>query len=251
MRRLSLLLAAMIVLCAGSIASAHPQSMLHTHAQGFEAGLFHPLLGIDHLLAMVMVGIVAARLSGRAVWLAPAAFVSFMVLGGMAGMAGVPFPGIETAIAVSVIVLGLSAARQKSISLGAMLVVCAAFGFVHGHAHGAEMPSLAQPAPVWPGIRAGHGRAARRGNSRATRLVADCFASAHASLGRRGRCSDRSPAPAVIRRRTRICLALSRSTGKNLLRQGTGLMPQIFHPSMNTIARMSIFVRWELWLRYF
>jgi len=145
MRRLTSLLAMTIVLCAGSIASAHPQLLLHSHGQGFEAGLIHPLMGIDHLLAMMMVGVLAASIGGRAMWLAPLTFVSGMVLGGFAGIAGTSLPGIEAAIAVSVILLGLAIATRVNLPNSLALAACATFGLVHGHAHGAEMPLIAQP----------------------------------------------------------------------------------------------------------
>jgi urease accessory protein len=79
---------AMIVGLMGSTAWAHPQLTLHSHVTGFEAGAFHPFLGIDHLLAMVAVGILAAKAGGRALWLVPSAFLICLVVGGAAAMSG-------------------------------------------------------------------------------------------------------------------------------------------------------------------
>src|SRR5215813_3590317 len=82
---------------------------------GFIHGFSHPLSGIDHVLAMVAVGMFAARLAGRALWLVPATFISVMALAGVAGMAGVTLPFVEIGIGLSVIVLGLAVALQVSI----------------------------------------------------------------------------------------------------------------------------------------
>jgi urease accessory protein len=146
MRRLTIPGATAILLMTGSTVFAHPQSFAHSHASGFDAGLYHPLLGIDHLLAMVAVGLLAARAGGRAIWLVPGAFLACMVVGGIVGMSGAEFWGVETAIAVSVVLLGAALAASRNLPLGLMLAACGLFGFFHGHAHGAEMPAIAQPA---------------------------------------------------------------------------------------------------------
>ena len=99
-------------------ALAHPG---HGDATGFAHGFMHPLGGLDHVLAMVAVGLFAAHLGGRALWLVPATFVAVMALGGALGMAGVGLPFVETGIAVSVVVLGLAVALRLSIpTLAAM-----------------------------------------------------------------------------------------------------------------------------------
>ena len=119
-------------------ALAHPGAPGHIH--GFANGFNHPLSGIDHILAMVAVGLFAAHLSGRALWLVPLAFVSVMALAGIAGMAGVVLPFVEIGIGMSVIVLGLAVAFQLSVSTLAAMALVGFFAIFHGYAHGAEMP---------------------------------------------------------------------------------------------------------------
>jgi urease accessory protein len=119
-------------------AVAHPGG---EHVHGFLAGAAHPLLGIDHLLVMLAVGIWSAQQAGQRVWLWPAAFVLAMLGGSMLGMAGVQLSWLETGIATSALLLGLlvaAAARLPQV-LGAAL--CAAMASLHGIAHGAELPA--------------------------------------------------------------------------------------------------------------
>jgi urease accessory protein len=124
-------------LLAPTAAWAHPG---HGEAVGFVQGFVHPVTGLDHVLAMVAVGLFAANLGGRALWAVPASFVSVMALGGALGAAGVAVPLVEVGIAVSVIVLGLAVAlRWKAPVAGAMALV-GLFAVFHGHAHGSEMP---------------------------------------------------------------------------------------------------------------
>ena len=120
-------------------ASAHPGLPGHMH--GFAYGFAHPFSGLDHLLAMVGVGLFAAHLGGRALWLVPLSFVSVMVLAAIAGMSGIVLPFAEIGIALSVVALGLALAFQITmpVSLGAALV--AFFAIFHGYAHGAEVPA--------------------------------------------------------------------------------------------------------------
>lgn len=120
-------------------AMAHPSLYHHTHS--FTAGLVHPLTGLDHLLAMVSVGLWASQKGGRALWLWPAAFVGAMVVGGILGMEGVALPLIEPAIAASLLVLGLMIAAMVRLPLVAGIGLIAAFGLFHGNAHGLEAPA--------------------------------------------------------------------------------------------------------------
>lgn len=120
-------------------AMAHPS--LYHHAHSFTAGLVHPLTGLDHLLAMVSVGLWASQKGGRALWLWPAAFVGAMVVGGILGMEGVALPLIEPAIAASLLVLGLMIAAMVRLPLVAGIGLIAAFGLFHGNAHGLEAPA--------------------------------------------------------------------------------------------------------------
>ena len=112
---------------------------------GFSSGLFHPLLGLDHLLAMLAAGIISTKIGGRAVIIVPTAFVSFMTLGGILAIAGIAFPAVETGIALSVLFFGAMIALSKSPSLKLAIVFVALFALFHGHAHGEEMPAIASP----------------------------------------------------------------------------------------------------------
>lgn len=109
-------------------------------AHGFTHGFAHPLSGIDHILAMTAVGLFAAHLGGRAIWLVPASFVSVMTVAGVLGAFGVPLPFVETGIAVSVIAFGLIVAFEVKVPVAAAMALVGFFAVFHGHAHGAEMP---------------------------------------------------------------------------------------------------------------
>lgn len=118
-------------------ALAHP---VHGVGSGLAAGLGHPFVGFDHLLAMVAVGLWAARRGGRALWLAPAAFVGAMTLGGLAGFAGAALPASEHLVAGSVLALGLLLALPRTAALAAGVSLIALFGAFHGFAHASELP---------------------------------------------------------------------------------------------------------------
>jgi len=133
---------AALILFAGS-ASAHTGD--HATVTGFAGGLAHPLLGLDHLLAMIAVGLWAAQQGGRALWAVPAAFVGAMVLGGGLAWSGIALPQAETAIALSVLVLGLLVATRRQWAATAGMALAAAFALFHGYAHGLEMPQAASP----------------------------------------------------------------------------------------------------------
>jgi urease accessory protein len=107
---------------------------------GFVHGFVHPVTGIDHVLAMVAVGMFAANLGGRALWAVPLTFVSVMAIGGALGIAGIGVPFVEAGIAISVIVLGLAVALQWKWPIAAAMALVGIFAIFHGHAHGAEMP---------------------------------------------------------------------------------------------------------------
>lgn len=123
---------------------AAPAAYAHTGPAGHDgliAGLMHPLFGPDHLLAMVAVALWAALVSPRLFWVAPAGFLSGMVLGGVAGLSGMAMPGLEIAIAASVVAFGgLTLTRTNlPVLMGGALAM--AFGAAHGMAHGAEIPA--------------------------------------------------------------------------------------------------------------
>ena len=112
---------------------------------GFLTGLLHPALGFDHLLAMLSVGILSLQIGGNAIWHVPATFVLIMIFGGFLGMQGVDIPMVEAGIAISVIVLGIALAAEKFIPEWVAIISVAIFGTFHGHAHGTEMPLIANP----------------------------------------------------------------------------------------------------------
>ena len=108
-------------------------------AAGFTHGFAHPLGGIDHVLAMIAVGLLAANLGGHALWALPLAFISLMVVGGARGMASVPIPYVEVAVALSVVVFGAAIAAQRQWPLVATTALGGIFALFHGHAHGTEL----------------------------------------------------------------------------------------------------------------
>lgn len=124
-----------------SLAQAHP--CLPGHPHGFAGGLAHPLMGLDHVCAMIAVGLWAAQRGGRALWAIPLAFVLVMALGGMLGLMGGALPLIETAIATSVLILGILIAAVVRWPLWASVLIVGVFALFHGYAHGAEMPATA------------------------------------------------------------------------------------------------------------
>jgi len=121
---------------ASTPAAAHTGSM----QGGFVGGLAHPLFGLDHIIAMVAVGLWGAFLGPPAIWLLPVVFPLVMAAGGVVGILGVPLPGTEIGIALSAVVLGLMVmlAARPPLAVAAMLV--GAFAVFHGYAHGAELP---------------------------------------------------------------------------------------------------------------
>ena len=113
-------------------------------AEGLAAGFIHPFSGLDHLLAMVAVGLWAASLGGIARWAVPCAFIAIMTLGAVGGVYGLALPAVETLISASVVVLGVMVALSVRIPAVTAAAIVAVFGLFHGHAHGIEMPEMAQ-----------------------------------------------------------------------------------------------------------
>jgi urease accessory protein len=110
---------------------------------GAVEGFLHPILGLDHLLAMLTVGLLSAQLGGRAIWTVPTAFVSVMAIGGLIGFFGIELPFVEYGIALSVIILGVALVAQRKIPEAIAMVCVGLFAMFHGHAHGTEMPEAA------------------------------------------------------------------------------------------------------------
>ncbi len=118
-------------------ASAH---IVAGEAGGFLSGFKHPISGLDHILAMVSVGLWGAQLGAPAIWLLPVTFPIFMAFGGFLGLIGVPFPGVEVGIAMSALLLGAAVLSQWRPPLFAAAALVGVFALFHGHAHGAELP---------------------------------------------------------------------------------------------------------------
>jgi urease accessory protein len=137
MPRIILILAA--VLLTGT-AQAHV-GVGDTH--GFEHGFMHPISGFDHILAMVAVGLFAAHLGGRALYLVPLSFVTMMSVGGVLAMMGMPLPFVEVGIGLSVVVFGIAVAAGLNLPVAAAMALVGVFAIFHGHAHGTEMPETA------------------------------------------------------------------------------------------------------------
>ena len=110
-------------------------------AAGFLAGLAHPVSGLDHVLAMVAVGLWGAVLGAPAIWVLPVAFPLVMALGGLLGLLGTPLPGVEVGIALSALFLGAMVLVEARPPLAVATVAVALFAIFHGHAHGTELPA--------------------------------------------------------------------------------------------------------------
>jgi len=126
-----------------------PLAFAHTDAAtlsgGFMSGFMHPLTGLDHVVAMVAVGLWGAFLGKPAIWILPIVFPLVMAFGGALGVAGVPIPYIETGIALSGLLLGLAVAFAIRPPIWVAAVIVGAFAIFHGHAHGAELPKATNP----------------------------------------------------------------------------------------------------------
>lgn len=108
---------------------------------GFMHGFLHPIGGVDHLLAMVAVGVWASQIGGRALWAVPGTFAGVMVVGGVLGVTGIPVPFVEEGILVSLLILGVLIAGFFKLPLVYSSLIVGVFAIFHGHAHGAEMPA--------------------------------------------------------------------------------------------------------------
>jgi urease accessory protein len=126
-----------LMLLYAQMAFAHAQK---GEAVGFLTGFRHPISGLDHVLAMVAVGLWGAQLGSPAIWVLPVAFPMVMAVGGMLGLMGVPLPGIEYGIAVSAILLGAAVMFEIRPPLGVAAALLGFFAVFHGHAHGTELP---------------------------------------------------------------------------------------------------------------
>lgn len=151
--RSSAWLAALLLGLVPGLALAHEGASLPYGS--FLAGLTHPVLGADHFLAMVSVGIVSAQIGGRAIWTVPATFVCVMAFGGLLGWLDVGLTAIEAGIAISVLALGLAIAADRRLPISLVMTAVGFFAIFHGYAHGAEMPTVANPVTYALGFMTG------------------------------------------------------------------------------------------------
>jgi urease accessory protein len=145
---------AALALLAATAAQAHTGDAL---GGGFLTGFTHPLLGWDHIVAMVAVGLWGAILGPPAVWILPITFPLVMAFGGALGVAGVTVPMVETGIAASGLVLGLMVAFAVRPALWIAALLVGLFAIFHGHAHGTELPTAANPYAYAAGFVVGTG----------------------------------------------------------------------------------------------
>jgi urease accessory protein len=138
--------ASLAALVAAATAGFSSAALAHVgdHSQmGFAEGLLHPFSGLDHVLAMVAVGLWASQLGGRALWLLPLTFPAVMAAGAAVGIGGVALPWVEIGITASVLVLGAAVALALRPSLAISVPLIAAFALLHGYSHGIELPASA------------------------------------------------------------------------------------------------------------
>lgn len=154
-RALTVALVALSALAlAASPALAHEDQVIRLGS--FWSGVLHPVLGLDHFLAMVSVGIVSAQIGGRAIWTVPATFVAMMGIGYLLGRVDLGLgSGVEWGILASVIVLGTLIAAGRTVPLGLVFGGVAVFAVFHGYAHGAETPDIADAAVYAVGFLSG------------------------------------------------------------------------------------------------
>lgn len=139
---------------AATMAAAHTGEGINT---GFASGFWHPILGWDHVVAMVAVGLWGAFLGSPAIWILPIVFPLVMAIGGALGVAGVPVPAVETGIALSGVALGLLVAFAVKAPIWVAAVIVGVFAIFHGHAHGTELPEAFSPYGYAVGFVVGTG----------------------------------------------------------------------------------------------
>jgi len=142
-------LGVLVAVFAAEIVVAAPPIYAHVVGDaggGFKSGFVHPVLGPDHLLAMLAVGIWGAQMGGRAVWTLPVTFPMIMAIGGLIGMSGIAISHVELGIGISVLTLGLAIAAAWKAPEYLSLGLIAFFALCHGYAHGVELPNAADPA---------------------------------------------------------------------------------------------------------
>lgn len=126
-------------------------------AGGFASGFMHPILGWDHVAAMIAVGLWGAFLGSPSIWVLPIVFPLVMAIGGAMGVVGIPVPAVETGIAASAVVLGAMVAFAIRPPIWIAAIIVGAFAIFHGHAHGTELPGAANAIAYSVGFVIGTG----------------------------------------------------------------------------------------------
>ncbi len=148
---------AVTILVVGAACGVALPALAHTYGAagaGVGQGLVHPFLGLDHVLALVAVGLWSAQLGGAALWRIPGAFLTAMAVGAIAAAAGVAVPGVELGIAASVALFGLLVALGARPGSAWGIGLVGLFALLHGHAHGSELPATAAPLAYGLGLAA-------------------------------------------------------------------------------------------------
>jgi urease accessory protein len=140
--KLKQLIATLCILPVSNAAMAHPG---HQDIAGFASGFAHPFSGLDHVAAMLAVGMWAGLAAGRRAWIPVAAFMSFMVIGALLGTTKIALPGVESGVAASLLVMGLLLASVAQLPIMVSVGLVSIFAVFHGHAHGTEIPVAAEP----------------------------------------------------------------------------------------------------------
>jgi len=143
-----------LFLAAAALVVAHPAHAHEAHAVGggLVNGLLHPLTGLDHLVAMVAVGLWGAQLGRPLIYALPVAFPMMMAVGGLLGLADVPMPAVEIGIAGSALLLGVAVLLALRLPAVVAVAVVAIFALFHGYAHGQELPHAASPIAYGAGF---------------------------------------------------------------------------------------------------
>jgi len=152
MNRPTRIIAGAAVMGVALAAPAFAHTGIGAHSHDFASGFLHPLMGVDHLLAMVGVGVWATQLGKRATWLVPAAFVAVMIAGAGLALSGIAMPMVEFGIAGSVLMIGALIAFGTRLPVSVAMSLVGLFALFHGHAHGTELPGFAQPAAYGAGF---------------------------------------------------------------------------------------------------
>lgn len=136
------------------LAAAHSEgaTLLHAHSWSVQSGWLHPFSGLDHLLAMIALGVLAAQRGGRSAWLLPAVFLACLAAGGVAGVLGLRAPALEAMLVVSLFAFGAAIANPVRLSGAALVAIVAGFAWYHGLAHGLEVPAGSESVPYFSGF---------------------------------------------------------------------------------------------------